>query len=118
MWADEAIFSISIAKALNIREHLCLHAKLHGTSNNGGDNLTEEHWAMCDLHIVGKLEVFHEHNCLLHGNITPYFEQHHRNQAARAQEGGIDDQLCNDVQRKIQARSGRDHTQGESIHKC
>jgi hypothetical protein len=107
---------IDIAKALNIREHPCLHAKLHGTSNDGGDNLTEEHRAMRDLHVVGKLEVSNERNCLYHGNKTPCLEQHHRNRAAR--KGVSDDQLRDDVQPKILARSGCDHAQRESIHEC
>jgi hypothetical protein len=83
MWANKAIFLIGIAKALNIREYPRLHTKLHGTSNNGGDNLTEEHRAMCDLHVVGKLQVAHKHNRLAHGSRTPCLEQHHRNWAAR-----------------------------------
>jgi hypothetical protein len=65
---------IGIAKALDIGEHPRLHTKLHGTSNNGGDNLTEEHRAMCDLHVVSKLEVGQEHNRLIHGNMTPCLE--------------------------------------------
>jgi hypothetical protein len=48
---------IGFAKALDIGEHPCLHTKLHGTSYNGGDSLTEEHRAMCDLHVVGQLEI-------------------------------------------------------------
>ena len=56
MWTDEAIFLISVTNALNIREHPCLHAKLCGASHNSGNNLTEEHWAMWNLHVVSKLE--------------------------------------------------------------
>src|ERR1700679_1034477 len=98
IWANEAIFLIGIAKALNIGEHPCLHTKLHGASNNGGDNLTEEHRAMCDLHVVSKFQVAHEHNRLCHTNITPCLEQHHRNRAAR--KGISDDQFHDDVQPK------------------
>jgi hypothetical protein len=89
---------IGIAKALNIGEHPCLHTKLHGASNNGSDNLTEEHRAMCDLHVVGKFEVPYERNRLSHGNITPCLKQHHRNWAAR--KSISDDKLRDDVQPK------------------
>ena len=71
---------------------------------------------MCDLHVVGKLEVAHKHNRLPHGNIAPYLEQHHRNRAAR--KGVSDDQLRDDVQPRLLARSGTDNTQRESIHEC
>jgi hypothetical protein len=107
---------IGIAKALNIGEHPCLDAKLHGTSNNGGDNLTEEHRAICDLHVVGQLEIARKLQSPLHGIITPCLEQHHRNWAAR--KSVSDDQLRDDVQLRLLVRSGADHTQRESIHEC
>jgi hypothetical protein len=95
MWANEAIFLISIAKALDLGKHPRLHTKLHSASNDGGNDLTEEHWAMWDLHVVGKLQVDNERNRLCHGNITPCLEQHHRNRAAR--KGVSNNQLRNDV---------------------
>ena len=104
---------MGLANALNIGEHPCLHAKLHGASNNGGDNLTQEHRAMWDLHVVGKLEVSREHNRPVHGNITPCLEHHHRNRATR--KGVSDDQLRNDVRPKLLARSGPDNAKRESV---
>ena len=93
-----------------------MHAELHGASNDGGDNLTEEHRAMWDLHVVGKLQVAHEHNRLFHGIMTPCLKQHHRNRAAR--KGVTNNQLRDDVQPNLLGRSGRDHTQRESTHEC
>ena len=116
MWTNKAIFLIGVANALNIREHPCLHPELYGATNDGGDNLTEEHWAMWNLHVVSKLEQAGEHNRLIYGIITPGLEQHHRNQAAR--KGVSDDQLSDDVPCNCLARSGPDHTQRERIHEC
>ena len=113
MWASEAIYLISIAKALNIGEHPCLHTELHGRSNNCGDDLAEEHRAMWDLHVVGKLQVHHEDNRLIHRNITPCLEQHQRNWAAR--KGVSDDQFRDEVQPYYLASSGRDRTERDGI---
>ena len=106
-WANEAIFLIRGANVLNVGEHPRLHTELHGASNDSCDNLTKKHRAMWNLHVVAKLEIARKLNGLGRGNMTPCFEYHHRNWAAR--EGISDDQLRNDVQPNLLGRNGLNH---------
>jgi len=101
------------AEALNIGEHPRLHAELHGASNDGSDDLTEEHRAMRDLHVVGQLEITRKLQRLRHRNITPCLEHHHRDRTAR--KGVSDDQLRDDIEPHLLIRNGLDHTNRDGI---
>jgi len=115
LWASEAIFLIDRAKILDVREHPRLHAELHSPSNNCCDDLTEEHRAMRDLHIVTELEVARELKCLSHGVMAPGLEQHHGNRAARKRIS--DNQLGDDIKPYFLGRNGPNHTNGNSVDK-
>src|SRR5712671_4049107 len=81
--ASEAVLLIGGAKVLNVGEHPPLHTELHSASDDCCDDLTEEHRAMRDLHVVAEFKVVCEIECLDHGNIAPCLEHHHGNRAAR-----------------------------------
>ncbi len=102
------------AKTFNVGEHPRLNAELHGASDYGSDDLTEEHGAMCDLHVVGQLEITRELQRLRHGNITPCLEQHHRNRTTRKRVSN--DELRDDVEPNLLVRNGLDHANRDGIH--
>jgi hypothetical protein len=91
-----------------------LHAELHGASNDGSGDLTEEHRAMRDLHVVGQLEIARKLQRLRHGNIAPCLEHHHRNRTAR--KGVSDDQLRDDIEPNLLVRNRLDHTDRDGVH--
>lgn len=111
--ANKAIFLIGRAQVFNVGEHPRLHTELHRAGNDSGDDLTEEHRARCNLHVVAELKVTRELKRLHHGDITPCLEHHHRNRTAR--KGISDDQLRDDVEPNLLVRDGLNHTDGDRI---
>ncbi len=59
-WANKAIFLVWATEAFNIREKPSLNTKLHCAGNDSRDDLTEEHRAGWNLHVVTKLQVTNE----------------------------------------------------------
>jgi hypothetical protein len=81
--ADEVVFLIRAAQILNMREHPCLHTKLHGARNDGTNDQAEEHRTVWDLHVMADFQETGEIQRLIHGVETPSLEHHHRNWAVR-----------------------------------
>jgi len=111
--ADEAVLLVIRAHALDVAEHPGLDAELDGAGEGGADDLTEEHGARWDFHVVAELEVRREGESLSHGNVSPGLEHHHRHWATR--ESVPDDKLGDDVQADLLVGDSLDHADGDHI---
>ena len=83
----------------DIAEHPSLDRKLHSTGNDSCNNLTPEHRARRDLHVVAKLEVRSELECLHHSDVSPGLEHHHGDRPSG--EGIPNDQLCDHASQRV-----------------
>src|SRR6266850_3444970 len=112
----EAVLLIGRAKVLDVGEHPFLYAELYSACNDSCNDLTPEHWAMWNLHVMPKLEVTCELKCLPHSIRSPRLEQHHSNWTAR--EGVSNNQLCDDIKPKLLVHSGLYQADGDCVYKC
>lgn len=110
---DKPVWLVSVAHAVDIREHPRLHAELDGTSDNRRRHLRPEHGPRRDLHVVTELEVGCELQSLGHGDVAPGLEHHHGD--GLAGEGVADDELCDDVEADLLVRDGLDHADGDDV---
>jgi len=94
--ANKAIIRITIADILDMREHPSLYAQLRRKCDDRSDNLSPEHRSRRNLHIMTELEVGSERERLVHGDVAPRLEHHHRNRAPR--KGITNDEFRNDIQ--------------------
>ena len=79
----EAVWLARRAHVRDVRKHPRLDPELHSSSDNGSYDLGPEHLAGVDLHVVSKLEVRRERQRLGYRDVTPRFEHHHGDRAAR-----------------------------------
>lgn len=112
--ANESILLMRRAHALNVGEHPSLDTELHGTGENGGYNLTPEHGARRNFHVVTEFEIAGEVESLSHRDITPGFEHHHGDGVAR--ESVSDDKFCDDVETDLLVRDSLNHADGDDVH--
>ena len=98
---------------LDVREHPCLDTELSSAGEGGRDDLSPEHRAGSDLHVVANLEVSDEAKGLCHGNITPCLEHHHGHRATG--ESVADDQLRDDVKTDLLVGNSLDDANGDDV---
>jgi hypothetical protein len=84
------------AHVYDIGEHPRLDTELRGSGKDSGNNLCLEHGPRGNFHIVSEFHVRSELEGLIHGNIPPSLEQHHRERFSR--ESITDDQFSDHVQ--------------------
>ncbi len=101
------------ADILDVREHPGLDAELHCPSNDGGDDLSKEHWARRDLHVVTKLKVGRERQSLRHCDVAPCLEHHHRDRSAGKHVPN--NELGDNVQADLLVRNRLDHADRNDI---
>lgn len=101
-----------VTDVLDVREHPRLHTELHGTGNNGRDDLSPEHGTRRHLHVVAKLEVGRELESLEHRDVAPGLEHHHCNRTSR--ERVADDELSDDIETDLLVGDSLDHTDGDN----
>ena len=54
--ASEVVFLMRTANVFDMGEHPCLNTKLHSASNDGSEDLAEEHRIVRDLHVMTKFK--------------------------------------------------------------
>lgn len=96
-----------VTDVLDVREHPRLHTELHGTGNDGRDDLSPEHGTWRHLHVVAKLEVRRELESLEHRNVAPGLKHHHCNRTSR--ERVADDELSDDIETDLLVGDSLDH---------
>jgi hypothetical protein len=111
--ANEAVILSNLTHALDVAEHPSLDTKLGGQSDDGGDNLSPEHGARGDLHVVTELEVRGKGKTLSHGNVSPGLEHHHGDRATR--KCVSDDKLSDDIETDLLVGNSLDHSDGDNV---
>jgi hypothetical protein len=93
--ANEPVFLIRSAHIRDIREHPRLYAELDCACDDGTHDLSPEHGAWREFHVVAEFKVGGELERLRHCDVSPSFEHHHRERSAW--EHVPDDELRDDA---------------------
>lgn len=95
------------AHPLDVGEHPRLNSELNSACKGSGDDLTPEHGARRDLHVMSELHVRSEGQRLGHRDVTVGLEQHHGLVAERSVISTTQSYADVNVQWAFQAASSR-----------